>query len=70
MSAYESVTFSGNEMINSVVNITSYAAASTAKVTAIDNTLASNQYNVIGSERKMFSIANVNAQEGFTVNAQ
>ena len=70
LSAYESITFTGNEMTNSVVNITSYTAASTAKVTAIDNTLDSNQYNVIGSERKMFSIANVNAQEGFTVNAQ
>lgn len=70
ISAYENVTFTGNIMSNSCANITSYTSAATAKVTAIDNTLDTNQYNIIGSAGKVFSIENVNAQEGFIVNAK
>lgn len=70
LSAYENVTFTNNVMDGSLVNITSYTAASTAKVTATGNTLDASLYNTIGSASRKFSAANVEAQEGFIVTAE
>ena len=70
ISAYDTITFKGNEMSDADVNITSYSALSTAKVTALDNALYPYGSYVIGSESKKFSAANVNAQEGFEVFAE
>ena len=68
VSAFESITFVKNNMNASLVNLTSYTSASTAKVKATDNTLDASAYNVIGSASKKFDAANVEAQEGFVVN--
>ena len=70
VSAYDSMVFTGNVMNNSLANLTSYTSALTAKVTATGNTLFDSEYNIIGSSSKKFSIANVEAQEGFTVYAE
>jgi hypothetical protein len=70
VSAYEDITFTNNTMKGSLVNITSYTNAANAKVVATENTLDANVYNVIGSAGKIFTSANVTAQEGITINAQ
>ena len=70
LSAYENVTFTNNVMDGSLINITSYTAASTAKVKATGNTLDTSLYNTIGSANRKFSAANVEAQEGFIVTAE
>lgn len=67
VSAYKNIEFVGNTMNNSLVNLTSYTSAETAKVKATGNTLDSSQTNVIGSSSKKFEASNVEAQEGFTV---
>lgn len=70
VSAYESITATNNVMGNSAINITSYSNAANAKVVATGNTLDAEQYNIIGSANKLFTKTNVEAQEGFIVNAQ
>ena len=65
ISAYEKVTFTGNNMSsNSYVNISSYSVPNNVSVTANDNTnLAANtetEYNQIAAP-----LANINAQDGF-----
>ena len=70
VSAYESIAITGNVMNNSLVNITSYTAAPNVTVTATGNTLDTSLYNNIGSSSRVFSAANVEAQEGFTVFAE
>ncbi len=69
VSAYGNIRFDGNEMDNSLINITSYTNAANAKVNAQNNTLDSDlsDYNVIGSSSKKFNAENVNAQDGFVV---
>ena len=70
VSAYESIAITSNVMNNSLVNITSYTAAPNVTVTATGNTLDTSLYNNIGSSSRVFSAANVEAQEGFTVFAE
>ena len=70
VSAYENITFVGNTMSSSLMNITSYTSASTAKVKAMGNTLDAEMNNVIGSPTKKFNAANVEAQNGIVVNVQ
>ena len=69
VSAYGNIRFDGNEMDNSLINITSCTNAANAKVNAQNNTLDSDlsDYNVIGSSSKKFNAENVNAQDGFVV---
>lgn len=71
ISVYESVAFTGNIMSGSQANITSYTNSANVKVKAVDNTLDADMYNVIGGAGgKIFTAANVEAQEGFVVHAQ
>lgn len=70
VSAYNEIVVTNNVMTNGQINITSYSNAANAKVTATGNTLDAEMYNVIGSSSKIFTAANVEAQEGFVVNAQ
>ena len=70
VSAYEKITFTGNTMSSgSIMNITSYSSAATAKVKATDNVLVldSAQDNVIGNTSRLFDSANVEAQNGIVV---
>ena len=68
VSAYDSISFINNTMNDSLINITSYTAASTAKVVATDNILDTGVINVIGSDLRLFTAANVTAQDGITIN--
>ena len=68
ISVYSEVTFTDNVMDGSLVNITSYTNAAAVKVVVDNNTLDADQYNVIGSASKLFTAANVTAQEGIVVN--
>ena len=72
VSAYESVTFTGNVMEDSLISITSYTNAANVKVVATGNVLDADYavYNVIGSASKVFGAANVTAQDDFVVNAR
>ena len=70
VSAYESVSFTGNAMDDSCVNITSYTNAANTKVVVTGNTLDADlaDSNVVGSASKKFTATNVTAQAGITVN--
>ena len=70
VSAYESVEFTNNDMDASCINITSYTDAANAKVVATDNKLDETQDNRIGSASKLFTAANVTAQDDIEVYAQ
>ena len=70
ISAYEAMEFTENHLDNSLVNITSYTSAPTVKVKATGNTLDTSFDNIIGHPSRKFSVANVEAQAGFTVYAE
>ena len=70
ISVYSDVTFTDNVMDGSLVNITSYTNAANVTVVVTDNTLDADEYNVIGSSSKLFTAANVTAQDGVTVNVK
>ncbi len=72
VSVYGDVTFTDNEMDGSLVSITSYTNSANVKVVVTDNELDAelDGDNVIGSANRLFTAANVTAQEGMTVNAQ
>ncbi len=69
VSAFANVEITGNKFDNGLVNITSYTNAANVKVVATENELDADCYNTIGSASKLFTKANVNAQEGFIVSA-
>ena len=69
ISAYDNVKVINNKCDGSLINITSYTNTANVKVTATGNTLDATKTNVIGSASKVFTAANVEAQEGFIVSA-
>ena len=68
LSAYECATFTDNTMTGSQINVISYTALSTAKVVVTGNVLDSAEDNIIGNVSKLFTAANVTAQDGVIVN--
>ena len=66
LSAYETVTFTNNEMLDgSYVNICSYTAANTAKAVITGNTLAENPADI--NRVTKIKAENVTAQDGISI---
>lgn len=68
LSAYSTITFTGNALTSGAANLTSWTSAPTVKVVATGNVLDPSQNNVIGSPTQLFGYYNVDSQTGFTVN--